>query len=68
MHEIWRLDGARPRSVSAENPAGAPGAGGRAAEGTGAAAARELGAGSAPASGSPPRAVVSSMSEGGLAT
>lgn len=43
--EIWRLDGGRTRSVSAENPAGAPGAGGRASAGTGAAAARDLGVG-----------------------
>jgi hypothetical protein len=43
--EIWRLDGSRTRSVSAENPTGAPGVGGRATEGTGAAAARELGLG-----------------------
>ncbi len=44
-YEIWRLDEGRTRSVSAENPTGAPGAGGRATEGTGAAAARELGLG-----------------------
>ena len=44
-YEIWRLDGTRTWSVSAENPTGAPGAGGRATAGTGAAAARELGVG-----------------------
>jgi hypothetical protein len=43
--EIWRLDRARTRSVSAENPTGVPGAGGRATEGTGANAARDLGLG-----------------------
>lgn len=45
MTELWRLDGARTRSISAENPTGAPGAGARAVEGTGAHAARNLGAG-----------------------
>lgn len=43
--EIWRLDNARTRSVSAENPTGALGAGGRASTGTGAGAARDLGVG-----------------------
>ncbi|WP_433205372.1 glycoside hydrolase family 172 protein [Nocardia sp. CA-107356] len=43
--ELWRLDGARTRSISAENPTGAPGAGGRATDGTGAHAARRLGPG-----------------------
>ncbi|WP_328399943.1 glycoside hydrolase family 172 protein [Nocardia sp. NBC_00403] len=43
--ELWRLDAARTRSISAENPTGAPGAGARAVEGTGAAAARLLGPG-----------------------
>jgi hypothetical protein len=37
--------GARTRSISPENPTGAPGGGGRAAEGTGAGAARDLGRG-----------------------
>lgn len=45
MHEIWRLDGRRTRSISAENPTGAPGAGGRAIAGTGAFAAAGLGRG-----------------------
>lgn len=45
MSELWRLDGARTRSVSAENPTGAPGQGGRATTGTGAWAARFLGVG-----------------------
>jgi hypothetical protein len=35
--------GVRTRSISPENPTGAPGAGGRAVEGTGAGAARDLG-------------------------
>lgn len=43
--ELWRLDGTRTRSVSAENPTGAPGAGARATDGTGAHAARLLGPG-----------------------
>lgn len=43
--DLWRLDGARTRSVSAENPTGARGAGARAIDGTGAHAARLLGAG-----------------------
>ena len=37
--------GVRTRSISPENPTGAPGAGGRATEGTGAGPARELGRG-----------------------
>ena len=41
---LWRLSGARSRSISAENPTGAP-SGARASEGTGARAARELGVG-----------------------
>ena len=45
MQEIWRLDGARTRSISPENPTGSRGAGGRAASGTGAHAAGELGIG-----------------------
>ncbi|MFI9508276.1 glycoside hydrolase family 172 protein [Nocardia sp. NPDC052566] len=45
MTELWRLDGARTRSVSAENPTGAPGGGARAVRGTGADAARDLGVG-----------------------
>jgi hypothetical protein len=42
---LSRLSNARSRSISAENPTGAPGAGGRATEGTGAVAARDLGQG-----------------------
>jgi hypothetical protein len=42
---IARLTAGRSRSISPENPTGAPGAGGRATEGTGAHAARELGRG-----------------------
>lgn len=45
VHEIWRLDEARTRSISPENPTGAPGAGGRAVTGTGAGAATDLGIG-----------------------
>lgn len=45
MHEIWRIDQSRTRSISAENPTGAPGQGGRATTGTGADAARDLGIG-----------------------
>ena len=45
VHEIWRLDQARTRSISPENPTGAPGAGGRATTGTGAQAAGDLGIG-----------------------
>lgn len=43
--ELWQLDNTRTRSISAENPTGAPGAGGRATTGTGAHAARFLGVG-----------------------
>ncbi|WP_107656310.1 glycoside hydrolase family 172 protein [Nocardia suismassiliense] len=43
--ELWRLDGTRTRSISAENPTGAPGGGARATTGTGAHAARLLGIG-----------------------
>ena len=42
---LAQLSPARTRSISAENPGGAKGGGGRATEGTGAAAARELGQG-----------------------
>ena len=42
---ISRLSEARSRSISAENPTGAPGMGGMATEGTGKACARELGQG-----------------------
>jgi D-arabinan exo alpha-(1,3)/(1,5)-arabinofuranosidase (non-reducing end) len=42
---ISRLSSARTRSISPENPTGAPGAGGMATDGTGAAAARDLGRG-----------------------
>ncbi|MFE3727986.1 glycoside hydrolase family 172 protein [Nocardia sp. NPDC059154] len=45
VHEIWQLDGRRTRSVSAENPTGAAGKGGRAISGTGAFAAAGLGRG-----------------------
>ncbi|RJO73530.1 DUF2961 domain-containing protein [Nocardia panacis] len=45
MDELWRLDGTRTRSVSPENPTGAPGSGGMAVTGTGAEAARLLGRG-----------------------
>ncbi|MFI9407868.1 glycoside hydrolase family 172 protein [Nocardia sp. NPDC052316] len=43
--ELWRLDGTRTRSISAENPTGAAGGGARATTGTGAHAARLLGIG-----------------------
>ncbi|MFI6995884.1 glycoside hydrolase family 172 protein [Nocardia sp. NPDC050175] len=43
--ELWQLDNTRTRSISAENPTGAPGQGGRATTGTGAHAARFLGVG-----------------------
>ncbi|MEU8899110.1 glycoside hydrolase family 172 protein [Nocardia sp. NPDC048505] len=43
--ELWRLDAARTRSVSPENPTGAAGGGARASTGTGAHAARLLGPG-----------------------
>lgn len=45
MSELWRLDRARTRSISPENPTGEPGAGARAETGTGAGAARDLGVG-----------------------
>lgn len=45
MNDISRLRAGISRSASPENPTGAPGAGGRAAEGTGAAAASDLGVG-----------------------
>jgi hypothetical protein len=45
VHEIWRLDQGRTRSISPENPTGAPGMGGRAVSGTGAQAAADLGIG-----------------------
>lgn len=45
MNEVWRLATGVSRSVSAENPTGAKGAGGRATDGTGAPAAGELGPG-----------------------
>lgn len=45
MDDLWRLNRARTRSVSAENPTGEPGGGARAETGTGAHAARELGVG-----------------------
>ncbi|MEU6585077.1 glycoside hydrolase family 172 protein [Nocardia sp. NPDC046763] len=45
VHEIWQLDGRRTRSVSAENPTGEAGGGGRAISGTGAFAAAGLGRG-----------------------
>ena len=47
MHlgNLATLSSARTRSISAENPSGEQGQGGRATSGTGAAAARELGAG-----------------------
>jgi hypothetical protein len=43
--DIARIRGVRTRSISPENPTGAPGQGGRAVGGTGAVAARELGPG-----------------------
>ncbi len=42
---VARLSGAKTRSISAENPTGEKGKGGRATEGTGAQAARDLGRG-----------------------
>src|SRR5437016_514996 len=45
LGNLSRLSKARTRSISAENPTGAKGGGGRAAEGTGAKAARDLGLG-----------------------
>jgi len=40
---LWRLSGARSRSISPENFSGAKGEGGRATDGTGASCARDLG-------------------------
>src|SRR5438105_846067 len=45
LGNLSRLSNAETRSISAENPTGARGQGGRATEGTGATAARELGRG-----------------------
>jgi hypothetical protein len=45
LGNLARLSNAESRSVSAENPTGAKGGGGRATEGTGAVAARDLGQG-----------------------
>jgi hypothetical protein len=45
LGNLARLSNAQTRSISAENPTGARGQGGRATEGTGAVAARELGRG-----------------------
>lgn len=45
LGNLSRLSNAATRSISAENPTGAPGMGGRATEGTGAHASRELGQG-----------------------
>lgn len=45
LGNLSRLSNARTRSISAENPTGAKGQGGRVTEGTGAAAARDLGLG-----------------------
>ncbi|MBO0853760.1 MAG: DUF2961 domain-containing protein [Nocardia sp.] len=45
MAELWRLDNARTRSISPENPTGEAGGGGRADTGTGSHAARDLGVG-----------------------
>src|ERR1700712_6094530 len=45
LGNLSRLSNARTRSISAENPTGAKGGGGRATEGTGAKAARDLGLG-----------------------
>lgn len=45
LGNLARLSSAKTRSISAENPTGAPGAGGMATDGTGADAARELGQG-----------------------
>jgi hypothetical protein len=45
LSSLSRLSSGRSRSISAENPTGAKGAGGAATEGTGAAAARDLGPG-----------------------
>ncbi len=45
MGNLWRLSGAKSRSISPENFTGEKGSGGMAAEGTGAYAARDLGRG-----------------------
>lgn len=45
MVDVSRIRAVRTRSISPENPTGAPGAGARATTGTGAAAARDLGRG-----------------------
>lgn len=45
LEGLVHLAQARSRSISAENPTGAPGGGGRASSGTGARAARDLGVG-----------------------
>lgn len=45
LSNLWRLSDARSRSLSAENPTGAPGQGALATDGTGAKAARDLGPG-----------------------
>ncbi len=45
LGNLSRLSRAKSRSISAENPTGEPGAGGRATEGTGAQCARDLGLG-----------------------
>jgi hypothetical protein len=45
LGNLSRLSHAKSRSISAENPTGEPGAGGRATEGTGAQCARDLGLG-----------------------
>lgn len=45
LSNVWRLSGARTRSISAENQTGEKGKGGMATAGTGALAARDLGPG-----------------------
>jgi hypothetical protein len=45
MSNLWRLADAESRSITPENPTGAPGEGGRAVTGTGQFAARHLGVG-----------------------
>ncbi len=45
LNSLTQLTHAKSRSISAENPTGEPGAGGRATEGTGAECARDLGQG-----------------------
>ena len=45
LSSLSRLRAGATRSISAENPDGAPGGGGRATEGTGAHSARDLGRG-----------------------